>query len=104
VKKELGVHWVDRFITRYEVNLISRWVTGIDRARHRADSLPKDTLYFSLLHEKISKYDVKAGNIYNMDKKGFLLGILTRLKRVFSRRLYEEGRLRLTSRIDRESG
>jgi hypothetical protein len=94
VKKELGVHWVDRFITRHEVNLISRWVTGIDRARHRADSLLKYTLYFSLLHEKISKYDVEAGNIYNMDEKGFLLGILIRSKRVFSRRLYEEGKIK----------
>jgi hypothetical protein len=29
-----------------------------------------------------------------MDEKGFMLGILTRSKRVFSRRLYEEGKLR----------
>jgi hypothetical protein len=29
-----------------------------------------------------------------MDKKGFLLGILIRLKRVFSRRLYEERKIK----------
>jgi hypothetical protein len=29
-----------------------------------------------------------------MDEKGFMLGVLTRSKRVFSRRLYEEGKLR----------
>jgi hypothetical protein len=29
-----------------------------------------------------------------MDKKGFMLGVLTRLKRVFSRRLYEEGKIK----------
>jgi hypothetical protein len=29
-----------------------------------------------------------------MDKKGFLLGVVTRSKRVFSRRLYEEGKLK----------
>jgi hypothetical protein len=29
-----------------------------------------------------------------MDEKGFLLGILTRSKRVFSRRLYEEGKIK----------
>jgi hypothetical protein len=33
-KKELGVHWVDCFIIRYKVDLISRLVTGIDRARY----------------------------------------------------------------------
>jgi hypothetical protein len=33
-KKELGKGWVDRFIQRYQVDLISRWATGIDRSRH----------------------------------------------------------------------
>jgi hypothetical protein len=93
-KKELGVHWVDRFITRYKVDLISRSVTGIDRTRHQADSLLKYTFYLSLLREKISKYDIEAGNMYNMDEKGCMLGILTRSKRVFSRRLYEEGKIK----------
>jgi hypothetical protein len=31
--------------------------------------------------------------MYNMDEKGCMLGILTRSKRVFSRRLYEEGKI-----------
>ena len=93
-KKELGVHWVDRYIERHQIDLISRWATGIDRARHQADSISKYTLYFSLLHEKISQYDIEPCNIYNMDEKGCMLGILTRSKRVFSRRLYEEGKIK----------
>ena len=68
-KKELGVHWVDRYIKRHQVDLISRWTTGIDRARHQADSISKYPFYSSLLHEKISKYDVEARNMYNMDEK-----------------------------------
>jgi hypothetical protein len=47
-------------------------------------------LYFKLLREKISQYNIKLGNIYNIDKKGFLLSILTQLKRVFSRQLYKD--------------
>jgi hypothetical protein len=94
VKRELGKGWVDRFIARHEVDLISRWATGIDRARHQADSISKYTLYFSLLREKITKYDVETSNIYNMDEKGFLLEILTRSKRVFSRSLYKEGKIK----------
>jgi DNA-binding transcriptional regulator YhcF (GntR family) len=93
-KQELSVRWVDRFIARHDADLISRWATGIDRARHQADSLSKYTLNLSLLYDKISKYDVEAGNMYNMDKKCFLLGILTRSTRVFSRRLYEEGKIK----------
>ena len=37
-KRELGRNWVDRYIKRYEADLISRWTTGIDRSRHQADS------------------------------------------------------------------
>jgi hypothetical protein len=32
--------------------------------------------------------------MYNIDKKGFLLGAVTRSKRVFSRRLYGEEKLK----------
>ncbi|KAF2832717.1 hypothetical protein CC86DRAFT_425334 [Ophiobolus disseminans] len=93
-KRELRKNWVDRYIKRHKVNLISRWATRIDRARHHADSISKYTLYFSLLHEKISKYNVEACNMYNMDKKGCMLGILTCSKRIFSKRLYEEGNIK----------
>jgi hypothetical protein len=93
-KKELGVHWVDRFVTRYKVELISCWATGIDRSRHQADSQSKYSLYFKLLRSKLSQYDIEPRHTYNMDEKGFMLGVLTRSKRVFSRRLYEEGKIK----------
>jgi hypothetical protein len=32
--------------------------------------------------------------MYNIDEKGFMLGVLTRSKRVFSRRLYEKGKIK----------
>lgn len=93
-KKELGKNWVDRYIQRYEVKLILCWATGRDRSRHQADSGAKYTLYFELLRNKISQYNVEPRHTYNIDEKGFLLGVVTRSKRVFSRRLYEEGKLR----------
>jgi hypothetical protein len=93
-KKELGRGWVDRFTQRYQVDLISHWATGIDRSRHQADSEIKYSLYFELLNSKLSQYYIEPRNTYNMDEKGFMLGVLTRSKRVFSRRLYEEGKLK----------
>jgi hypothetical protein len=38
-------------------------------------------------------------NIYNMDETCFILGVLTRSKRVFSRRLYEEGKIKAHSLV-----
>jgi hypothetical protein len=69
-------------------------VTGIDHSRHQADSEIKYSLYFELLHSKLSQYDIEPRNTYNIDKKGFLLGILTRSKQIFSRRLYKEGKIK----------
>ena len=40
-KGDLGKGWVDQYIKRYEVDLIPRWATGIDRSRHQADSQSK---------------------------------------------------------------
>jgi hypothetical protein len=93
-KRELGKGWVDRYIKRYDIHLISCWATGIDRSRHQADSQSKYSLYFELLRSKISQYNIEPRHTYNMDEKGFMLGVLTRSKRVFSRRMYEEGKIK----------
>jgi hypothetical protein len=93
-KRELGKGWVDRYIQRYNVYFVSRWATGMDRLRHKADSQSKYSLYFELLRTKLSQYGIEPRYIYNMDEKGFLLGVLTRSKRIFSRRLYEEGKIK----------
>jgi hypothetical protein len=66
-KKELGKGWVDRYIKRHQVDLISRWATGIDRSGHQADSQSKYSLYFELLRSKLSQYDIEPCNMYNMD-------------------------------------
>ena len=95
-KRELGEHWVDRFVQRYPDELISRWTTGIDNSRHKADSGRKYSLYFNLLREKIEQYNIEARHIYNMDEKGFMLGIVGRSKRIFSKASYEDGKRRST--------
>jgi hypothetical protein len=95
-KRELGVNWVDRFVKRYPDKLISKWTTGIDNSRHKADLGKKYSLYFDLLREKIDQYHVEARHMYNMDEKGFLLGVVGRSKRIFSKASYEDGKRRST--------
>jgi hypothetical protein len=53
-KRELGKGWVDRYIQRYNVYLVLRWATGMDRLRYKADSQLKYSLYFELLRSKLS--------------------------------------------------
>ena len=59
---------------------------GMDANRHNADSGHKYKLYFDLLQQKITEYNVKPENTYNMDEKGFAIRVLRRSKRIFSRR------------------
>jgi hypothetical protein len=81
--------WVDRFCVRNKEDLISRWSTGIDRNRHAADSLYKYDLYFNLLRDIHDKYLIEPRDTWNMDEKGFMIGILSRSKRIFNRPLWE---------------
>ena len=89
--RQAGRSWVDRFIRRYDVDLISRWTSGMDTNRKRADSAFKYSLYFELLRRKIEQYNVDPRHTYNMDEKGFLIGILSKMKRIFSKQRYEAG-------------
>ena len=38
-----------------------------------------------MLHSKMREYDVDERNTYNMDEKGFFVGITNRSKRIFSK-------------------
>jgi hypothetical protein len=93
-KRELGKGRVDQYIKRYDLHLISHWATGIDCLRYQADSQPKYSLYFELLCSKISQYNIEHCHTYNMDEKGFMLGVLTCSKRVFNRTMYKEGKIK----------
>ncbi|KAF1966400.1 hypothetical protein BU23DRAFT_560210, partial [Bimuria novae-zelandiae CBS 107.79] len=62
---------------------------AIDAVRYYANSYLKYRLYFDLLHEKMAQYNIQACNTYNMDEKGFLIGILGRSKRIFNREMWE---------------
>ena len=64
---------------------------GLDYNHSRADSAFKYSLYFELLRKKIEQYKIEPQHIYNIDEKGFLIRILAKIKRIFSRRRYKEG-------------
>jgi len=92
--QQLSESWVTRFINRHKIHLISKWTSAMDRSRHLADSESKYRLYFELLHQKITQYHLEARDIYNMDEKGFLIGLIGRSKRIFSRRQWEKKEVR----------
>jgi hypothetical protein len=80
VKEPVSDTWVKRFITRYTNQLTHQWTLGIDSNRHAVDSGDKYKLYFDLLQRKIAEYNEPPEQIYNMDEKGFMIGVIGRSK------------------------
>jgi hypothetical protein len=74
-----------RFLKKHSGLITNKYIKGIDCNRHKTDSYDKHQLYFELLHSKISKYNISPDQIYNMDEKGFLIRVLSKSKRVFSK-------------------
>jgi hypothetical protein len=58
----------------------------MDAVRLKANFNYKYNLYFDLLYSKIKEYSIESHNTYNIDEKGFLVRVIRRFKRIFSRR------------------
>ena len=41
-------------------------------------------MYFNLLHQKMEEYKIEPRNKYNIDEKGFLVGVISKSKQIFS--------------------
>jgi hypothetical protein len=71
----IGDGWVTRFLHCNHDHLISKWTTGMDCTRQKADSTAKYKLYLDLLHGKIEDYSVLPANMYNPNEKDFMTGV-----------------------------
>ncbi|XP_044716546.1 DDE superfamily endonuclease domain-containing protein [Hirsutella rhossiliensis] len=80
-KIEVGKDWPYSFVRRNSDELGCTWFDGFDIARKRADNASRYRAYYELIGEKIEKYDILPCNTYNVDEKGFLLGVINRTKR-----------------------
>lgn len=89
--------WVTRFLTRNSNTLITAWTNPMDTNRHNTDSSERYRLYLNLLHGKVTEFDVLPENTYNMDEKGFMIGVLGKTKRVFDKALHKAKRFKQAS-------
>ncbi|KAL1581768.1 hypothetical protein WHR41_09514 [Cladosporium halotolerans] len=92
-KKEPGKNWSHRFCQRWSDTLQSKYLKPIDNSRKKAESPENFEYWFSTIAGKIEQYSIEAQNIYNMDEKGFLIGSLTKAKRIFTKQWFENQRL-----------
>ena len=82
-----GGKWCSRFVKRHKDELDSRYLNSLDLERHHADSITSYEQYFSIVGKKMEEYRILPENTYNMDEKGFLIGRITKARRVFQKDL-----------------
>ena len=89
-----GKNYIQRFLKRNSDRLTSAYLRPFDIKRKRADNPAWIEPFYDQLEEKVKKYNIQPYNTYNMDKKGFLPGILTMTERIFTKELWENGYLK----------
>ena len=104
----LGKNWVAGFLHRHE-ELQSRFSQPLDKERAATHDPEKLLRWFQLFETTIQKYDIQQEDTYNMDEKGFALGVAGRAKVICSRddlQVYvtQDGNREWTSLIECISG
>ena len=92
--KQPGNHQTACWLAAHKNELKLGYLPPINIAWKKADSALYYSLYFKLLSRKIAEYNIQLENIYNMDKKGFLIGFLIKLRRIFSKKAFNKGRIK----------
>jgi hypothetical protein len=88
-----GKNWPAQFVDRHRDILDSDFLTGFDIGRKKADNSWLIQKYFATVEEKWKKYDYAPGNVYNMDEKGFMIGMTQKTPRIFTKKWKDRGRL-----------
>ena len=88
-----GKNWASRFVQQHREIITSQYLLGFDISRKRADNWWLVNQFFIIVQEKWKQYKYAPYNVYNMDEKGFLLGILQKMRRIFTRAWQEQGKL-----------
>jgi hypothetical protein len=69
-----GHNWLDRFLQRHKLDLLTGKTTGLDPKRARALNYATIQDYSQKLKAIIDKKKIPSHNVYNIDEKGIQLG------------------------------
>jgi hypothetical protein len=87
---EPGKNWSAGFRRRHQSLLDCRYLNTLDLERHKAESQNSFRHCFNILKRKIDQYGIQPRNCYNMDEKGFFVGHLQKVQRIFPKALMKQ--------------
>ena len=71
----LGVNWSGSFLKRHP-DLKSMFTTLQDKNRFVSEDYDIISYFFELYSETVTKYKIRLEDIYNMDEKGAMTGVI----------------------------
>jgi hypothetical protein len=77
----LARSWVGRFVNDHSDSIDPRYLNPLNKSRKEADYVRQYRAYYDLLAQKIKQYNIKPHDIYNMNEKDFLIGMLQKTRR-----------------------
>ena len=77
--KPIGLHWVNRFLTRYP-EYKSRFPRHLEQERHWNTEAKVFEDWFKLYQKTMEEFGIATGDVYNMDEKGHLMGMAGNIK------------------------
>lgn len=86
--------WPGQFVQQWKDELGSGYMDRLEAQRVKADVKASYEDYFTALGGKFEAHDIKPGNIYNIDEKGFMVGWSSKQHQVFLKSASTTGRLR----------
>ena len=77
-------NWLVQFIKRYLI-LKSVFISLQDRNRQLSEDLDIITHWFKLYKDTIDEYNIEPEDIYNMDKKSIVIGVIGKERYIVSK-------------------
>lgn len=81
--KSLYKNWLQSFL-RQHLDLYSRFVSPLNKSRALAGDKEKIRHYFALFKKTKKEYNIRDNDMYNIDEKGVMIGVLAKLRVVVS--------------------
>jgi hypothetical protein len=97
----LGQNWQGYFFQRHP-ELKSKFIPPLDKERAIAQDAAVFQRYFDLFWTIVTLYDIDIQDIYNMDEKGFMQGVIAKQRVVVSRDEHFKGKSFVTQCGNRE--
>jgi Tc5 transposase DNA-binding domain len=83
-KEELGIHWQSRFFSRFP-ELKTTYINGLDKNRFSAQDSIIISAWLDPFKNTVRENQIHLLDIYNIDEKGFILGMLQYTKVIISK-------------------